>query len=89
MASKLSADVVDKLLDKLGSDDSFRSAFLNDPKGSLTALGAAADVDCSDCMRPKQLQSKEVYQQTRAQLRDALLGQSSQHIFTLEGSAPR
>ena len=86
MASKLSADVVDKLLDKLGSDDAFRTNFSNDPQGSLVSLGAPADVECGDCMRPKQLQSKAVYQQTRAHLRDALLGQSSQKIFTLEGS---
>jgi putative modified peptide len=89
MASKLTADIVDKLLDKLGSDDTFRSGFSNDPQGSLVSLGAPADVDCGACMRPTSLAPKEVYEQTRAQLRDALLGQSSQKIFTLEGSGPR
>ena len=89
MTSKLTADVVDKLLDKLGNDDTFRSQFTSDPKGSLTSLGAPADFECGDCMKPRHLAPKEVFRQTRAHLRDTLLGHSTQKVFTLEGSAQR
>lgn len=82
--SKLTSDVVDKLLDKLGSDDTFRSNFQKDPKSALQTLGAPADVECGACMSPKQLASKEQFKNSRAQFRDTLLGKVQQQVFNLE-----
>lgn len=82
--TKLAPNVVDKLLDKLGTDDAFRSSFTRDPKGALQGLGAPHDVVCGSCMSPKQLASKEQIQQARAKFRNALMGESSHLIFNLE-----
>ena len=82
--TKLQPALVDKLLDKLGTDDHFRSAFSKDPKSALQSLGAPADVQCGGCMSPKQLASKEQFQKSRGKFRDAMLGQSSHEIFNLE-----
>ena len=82
--TKLAPNVVDKLLDKLGTDDKFRSSFTADPKGALQSLGAPHDVVCGGCMSPKKLASKEQIQQARAKFRSALMGESSHLIFNLE-----
>jgi putative modified peptide len=82
--SKLTSDLVDKLLDKLGSDDAFRSNFQKDPKSALQTLGAPADVECGACMQPRQLATKQQFQASRAQFRNALLGKTEQHVFGLE-----
>jgi len=82
--TKLAPNVVDKLLDKLGSDDSFRSSFSKDPKAALQSLGAPADVVCGGCMSPKQLASKEQFKQSRAKYHSALMGESAHLIFNLE-----
>jgi putative modified peptide len=82
--SKFEPTLVDKLLDKLGSDDAFRSSFTKDPTAALQSLGAARDFVCGACMSPKQLASKEQIQQARAKYRSALMGESSQLIFNLE-----
>ena len=37
--TKLQPELVDRLLDKLGSDDQFRSAFSRDPKSALQSIG--------------------------------------------------
>ncbi|MEP6484706.1 MAG: NHLP-related RiPP peptide [Rudaea sp.] len=82
--SKMTPDMVDKLLDKLGTDDSFRAHFSKNPAGALHTLGANADFECGDCMSPKNLASKEQLQNSRQKFRDALLGASSHNIFNLE-----
>ena len=82
--TKLQPALVDKLLDKLGSDDQFRSAFGKDPKSALQSLGAPADIEYGGCMSPKQLASKEQFQKSRGKFRDAMLGQSAHEIFNLE-----
>jgi putative modified peptide len=76
--------LVDKLLDKLGTDDQFRSAFSKDPKSALHSIGAAPNVECGGCMSPKQLASKEQFQKSRGRFRDAMLSQSSHQVFNLE-----
>ncbi len=81
--AKLSSDVVDRLLDKLSSDDQFRSSFQNNPRAALDSIGAS-DVDCGECMHPQNLASKEQLQQSRQIFRDSLLGEASQRIFNLE-----
>jgi len=82
--TKLQPELVDKLLDKLGSDDHFRSAFTKDPKAALQSIGASADVQCGGCMSPKQLASKDQFKRSRGKFRDAMLGQSSHEVFNLE-----
>ncbi|HZP66006.1 MAG TPA: NHLP-related RiPP peptide [Rudaea sp.] len=84
--SKLAPDVVDKLLDKLGSDDAFRGHFEKDPKAALQTLGAPADVECGGCVKPKRLASKEHMRKAREQIRGNLLGKTSQTVFALEAS---
>ena len=81
--SKVTADVADRLLDKLSSDDKFRTHFQNDPRGALDSIGAS-HVECGGCMKPKNLASKEQLQKSRNVFRDSLLGQSSQQVFNLE-----
>jgi putative modified peptide len=83
MAS-LSPDVVDKLLDKLGSDDHFRAHFQQNPHAALTSIGAPTDVNIEGCMKPSKLAPKEQIQGTRAVFRDALLGKGDQKVFCLE-----
>lgn len=39
MANNFSAEVADKLLDKLSSDDAFRKQFQSDPRAALGAMG--------------------------------------------------
>ncbi len=80
----ITPDLVDKLLDKLGSDDAFRTHFQKDPKAALQTIGAPADVECRECMSPKQLAPKQQFQSSRAQFRSTLLGKSDQHVFALE-----
>ncbi len=82
--TQLQPALVDQLLDKLGSDDQFRSAFGKDPKSALQSLGAPADFQCGSCMSPKQLASKEQFQNSRNKFREALLGKTSHEIFNLE-----
>ena len=82
--SKFEPTLVDKLLDKLGTDDSFRSSFTKDPTAALQSLGAPRDFVCGECMSPKRLASKEQIQQARAKYRNALMGESSHLIFNLE-----
>ena len=64
--TKFAPNVVDKLLDNLGTDDSFRASFSKDPKAALQSLGAPADAACGGCMSPKQLASKKIRFSRRA-----------------------
>ena len=82
--SKMAPDLVDKLLDKLGTDDSFRSHFSKDPSAALHSLGAPSGFQCGDCMTPKSLASKEQFQGSRQKFRDAMLGAVSHNVFNLE-----
>ncbi|HEX4481486.1 MAG TPA: NHLP-related RiPP peptide [Rudaea sp.] len=81
--SKLGSDVVDRLLDKLSTDDQFRSDFQNNPRAALNSVGGS-DAECGECMQTKNLASKAQFQQSRQVFRDSLLGESSQRIFSLE-----
>jgi putative modified peptide len=84
MARKpLRPELVDELLDKLGSDDDFRADFLRDPKAALLRLGAPQDFEW-DCANPRRLVSKEEIRRTRAILRDLLLGDADHEWQCLE-----
>ncbi len=82
--TKFEPGLVDKLLDKLGTDDSFRTRFTKDPKAALQSLGAPPDFVCGECMSPTTLASKAQIQQARIKYRSALMGESSHLIFNLE-----
>lgn len=79
--NKFSPDVADRLLDKLSSEDEFRSLFLSDPRAALRLVGhetpaALVGVPGSDpilcCLGMKSLASKAALQASRQQLRERL-----------------
>ena len=85
--STFTPNLVDKLLDKLSTDDRYREEFIQDPGKALEQLGAPANFSCGPCMRPKNLASKEQIAKTRAALRAQLLGNSSHNVHTLEAAS--
>jgi putative modified peptide len=80
----LTPELVDKLLDKLSSDDKFRSAFEHDPVAAVMELGARQPFTAGRCLRPKHLASKEEIRKSRAIIRDKLLDKGGHSIFCLE-----
>jgi putative modified peptide len=96
MAFKASAETIDALLDKLGSDDKFRELFQSNPRAALAAVGHAEARDGGPseglwrCVAVKELASKEQIQASRDKLRSQLLSaQASYHPITLEAAASR
>ncbi len=73
-STPLTPEVVDKLLEKLGSDDKFRADFQKDPDAAVRQLGAPASFTCRHCVHPWRLASKEEIQRTRDHLKEKLLG---------------
>ena len=81
MAFQLSEELVDKLLDKLSSDNEFRAVFQKSPRIALAYLGhdAAAYASDSDkgawaCMSCEKLASAAYIKKSRDALRKQLLG---------------
>jgi putative modified peptide len=74
-STPLAPELVDKLLQKLGTDNKFRAAFRRDPTAAMLRLGAPADFKKGkwDCIRPRRLASKEAIRTARAIIRDAQL----------------
>ncbi len=77
MANMFTADVADKLLDKLSSDDDFRALFQRNPRAALQQVGHVTpetdrDVKGADpvlcCNNVSTLASKEQIRAARAQL---------------------
>lgn len=75
----LSDETADKLLDRLSSDDEFRSLFAKDPRQALASVGhaPAADSKVSEgawsCMAVSALASKESIRASRDALRKQLV----------------
>jgi putative modified peptide len=96
MPFKLSEETVDALLDKLGTDDAFRTQFKHSPRAALASLGhkAAASAKDSDegiwaCCVVKELASKETIRASRDALRTQLLSSQASHTpITLEVAKP-
>ncbi|MGH8105438.1 MAG: NHLP-related RiPP peptide [Arenimonas sp.] len=94
MPFQLSEDLVDKLLDKLSSDNEFRAVFQKSPRIALAYLGhdAAAYAGDNDkgawaCLHCVELASPEAIQNSRAALRKQLLTSSAaQSPVTLDMS---
>jgi putative modified peptide len=86
MPNKITPKVVDALLDKLSSDDDFRSSFKSDPRAALASLG---DEDAKHapqgasgawaCCQVTELASKESIAASRAELTKQL---TSEVMFT-------
>jgi len=87
--SAFSLELVDRLLDKLGSDDVFRALFAKDPNEAMRRIGAPADFQCGACLVERPLASKEQIQRTRQRAMETLLGETAHLIFSLEGSVTR
>ena len=71
MAGKPAAlpkNVVATLLDKLGSDDAFRTLFEKNPVQALRQVGAPDPEGCAGCMTVKKLAPKEAIKAASAQL---------------------
>ncbi len=86
MPFQLSEELVDKLLDKLSSDNEFRAVFQKNPRIALAYLGheAAANANHSDkgawsCMHCKELASPETIKASRDELRKQLLSSKTQY----------
>ena len=81
-AFEISEEIVDKLLDKLSSDNEFRDVFLKSPRIALAYLGheGATNASPSDqgawsCLQCKQLASPGVIKASRDVLRQQLLSE--------------
>ncbi len=80
MSFKLSEEMVDALLKKLGSDDAFRDLFQKNPRKALASLGHQAALKANDtdegiwmCMSTSALASKEAIRASHDELRKQLL----------------
>jgi putative modified peptide len=78
MSFKLPEDIVDSLLHKLGSDDTFRERFVASPRQTLAGLGFAPAADDSIqhgiwmCLSVTELASKEAILASNGALRRQL-----------------
>lgn len=77
--SFLTSDVVDKLLDKLGTDDAYRAKFQSDPHGALKDIGV--DVDPSEVAPVKNLPDKDTIRNSREAIKKAMVGQLGMWLF--------
>jgi putative modified peptide len=75
MSFQLSEPIVDKLLDLLSTDDSFRARFVHDARDALAYIGyaPAANPAITEgawwCLKVESLASKEAIRQGRHELR--------------------
>ncbi len=86
MPFQLSEELVDKLLDKLSSDDEFRAVFQKNPRIAMAYLGhdAAANAGAGDkgmwsCMSCEKLASADDIKKSRDVLRTQMLSAKSVH----------
>ncbi len=92
MPFQLSEELVDKLLDKLSSDNEFRAVFQKSPRIALAYLGHDAAAYASDndkgawaCMSCEKLASAADIKKSRNALRKQLLSaQATQHPIALD-----
>lgn len=80
MPYNFSEEFVDRLLDKLGSDDAFRDQFQADPRAAVESLGhRVAQEDAADlmCLKCNSLADKKDIQASREGLRKELLSRTA------------
>lgn len=77
----LDPKVVDRLLDKLATDNSFRRLFKQDPAAALVQVGLAADVAAATgkCCRVQSLAPKARIAEARSELKAMLTAGLSMH----------
>jgi putative modified peptide len=95
MAFQFSHKTINKLLDKLSTDDNFRALFQKSPREALASVGHKASLESNDsasgvwaCCQTNQLASKEAIAASRDALRTQLLTQSARMSpITLEAAS--
>ncbi len=78
-----SPQLLDKLLDKLSSDDTFRASFLGDPEHALSNIGIRLDAGQIPSVRS--LPAKETIAATRAAIKGKLDNAMGAFPFVLSG----
>lgn len=87
MANSLPANIADKLLDRLSSDDDFRALFQKDAAAALNSLGhsepagPASKDSALKCLRCESLPTKEAFVQSRDAYRKQLTSMLNQTVF--------
>jgi putative modified peptide len=79
----LPGSVVATLLDKLGSDDTFRDLFQKNPAAALKQVGAPEPENCAACMTVTKLASKDTIKASSQALTAQLTGTLEQTPVTL------
>jgi len=89
MAKSLPPHIADKLLDRLSSDDDFRTYFQKDARGALSFLGydepagTASNDSALMCMRCDSLPGKQAFAQSREAFRKQLSAMTDQRVFVI------
>jgi putative modified peptide len=82
MPYNFTGEFVDRLLDKLGSDEDFRTRFQADPKAAVESLGhkpSAEDARDLMCLKCVELASTDQIKAAKADLRKQLLASQASH----------
>lgn len=93
--ARFTPDVVDKLLDRLSSDDAFRDTFAKDPREALRQVGhetpeqyiGVAGRDAVMCCTVDTLASKEAIKASRKELSARILIQNPFAYFEADPTA--
>lgn len=89
MSNNLAPDVIDRLLDRLGNDDAFRSLFQSDPREALKQVGhvtapaniGVAGQDPVVCCQSATLASKEQIRSSRDLFQKRMQSFNPQNFF--------
>jgi putative modified peptide len=77
----LPQNVVETLLEKLATDDTFRALFQKDPEAALKQAGSTNPKQDCACLNASNLPSKQIIQQTRTALLSQLTTKLSHAVF--------
>ncbi|QBB69007.1 putative modified peptide [Pseudolysobacter antarcticus] len=77
----LPQNVVETLLDKLATDDTFRDLFQNDQEAALKQIGLKNPKNYCECAHPPKLPSKQAIEQTRTALQSQLTSNLGMMVF--------
>jgi putative modified peptide len=89
MAKPLPANIAEKMLDRLSTDDDFRAYFQKDARGALSFLGYDEPVGTPNndsalmCMRCDSLPDKQAFVKSREAFRKQLSAKTDQRIFLI------
>lgn len=75
----LPAKVVDQLLERLASDDSFRALFERNPEAAFERLGYPPTQEQLSCCKAGKLADKATIQSTREEMREKMILGSLAH----------